>query len=183
MENIARMHIVYGVELLYMQHSLSKKNSGYHVLNNSLHHELQDIREILLCLFECMYDREKINQAKFGLATAHKESIANAMEIIELTVKKEIGRNFNTLFDETAIEHRCIALRSLFTEKNFSQVENILARILSEKPINYQNWTKACSLYFSRKFVHRVDIGLYEKYLNSENRLLKETALFASATS
>jgi ATP:ADP antiporter, AAA family len=182
LENISRMHIVYGVELLYMQQALFKGHKRYDALNSSLHHEIQEIREILLCLFECMYDREKINRAKFGLNAKSKESIANAMEIIELTVKKDIARNFNILFDETSIDHRCQALRSLFTEKRFVEIESILARILSEKPINYQAWTKACSMYFSKKFLHQLDAGLFEKYLQSENSLLKETALFASVT-
>lgn len=179
-EEIARLYIIYGVELLYMQQYLSRINERYLVLNSSLHHEVHDIREILLCLFECMYDREKINEAKFGLNGKHKESIANAMEIIELTVKKDIGRNFNILFDVTTIEQRCLALRSLFTEKQFAEVESILARILSEKPITFQNWTKACSLYFSKKFLHRLDTRLFEKYVHSENSLLRETALYAS---
>ena len=182
-EQMARLYIVYGVELLYMQQYLSRKSEEYVVLNNSLFQEIQEIREILLCLFECMYDRERINKAKFGLNGKHKESIANAMEIIELTVKKDIGRNFNILFDVTTIEQRCVALRSLFSEKQFGEVESILARILSEKPISFRNWTKACSLYFSKKFLHRLDSGLYEKYIHSENRLLRETALFASASS
>lgn len=181
-ENMARLYIVYGVELLYMQQYLSRIHERYIVLNSSIKYEIQEIREILLCLFECMYDKEKINQAKFGLNGKHKESIANAMEIIELTVKKDIGRNFNILFDVTTVDQRCLALRSLFTEKQFAEVENILARILSEKPITYQSWTKACSLYFSKKFLHRLDTSLYEKYIHSENSLLKETALYASAT-
>ena len=179
-EDIARLYIIYGVELLYMQQYLSRINERYLVLNSSLHHEVQDIREILLCLFECMYDREKINEAKFGLNGKHKESIANAMEIIELTVKKDIGRNFNILFDVTTIEQRCLALRSLFTEKQFAEVESILARILSERPITFQSWTKACSLYFSKKFLHQLDTRLYEKYVHSENSMLRETALYAS---
>ncbi len=182
-ENIARLYIIYGVELLYMQQYLSRINERYLVLNNSLYQEIQEIREILLCLFECMYDREKINQAKFGLNGKRKESIANAMEIIELTVKKDIGRNFNILFDVTTIEQRCLALRSLFTEKQFAEVESILARVLSEKPITFQSWTKACSLYFSKKFLHHLDGRLYEKYIHSENSLLRETALYASPSS
>lgn len=182
-ENMARLYIVYGVELLYMQQYLSKNSERYIVLNSSLYHEIQDIREILLCLFECMYDREKINQAKFGLNGKHKESIANAMEIIELTVKKDIGRNFNILFDVTTIDQRCGALKSLFTEKQFAEVESVLGRILSEKPISYQSWTKACSLYFSKKFLHRLDKSVYEKYLHSENSLLRETALYATVSS
>ena len=183
LETIARMYIVYGVELLYMQKGLTKKDIQYNVLNNSLNQEIQDIREILLCLFGCLYDRDKISQVKNGLNTKHKDSIANALEIIELTVKKDIGRQFNILFETIDVEQRCIALRSLFTEKQFGHVEQILGRILSEKPIQYYNWTKACSMYISKKYVHPLNSDLYKKYLESENRLLKETALFASATS
>jgi hypothetical protein len=182
-EHLARLHIVYGVELLYMQQTLSSKPNVYEALDSSLRHELQEIREVLLCLFECMYDRKKINEAKYGLNAKGKESIANAMEIIELTVKKDIGRNFNLLFDTTSLDQKCSALRTLFSEKHYVQLEGVLARILSEQPISYQNWTKACSLYFSKKFFHRLDSGLYEKYLRSDDPLLKETALFASTTS
>ncbi|MFC0775976.1 hypothetical protein [Terrimonas alba] len=181
LERIAHSYIVYGVELLYMQKLLEKKELQYNVLNNSLNQEIQEIREVLLSLFACLYDRDKINQAKQGLNTHQRDSIANAMEIIELTVRKDIGRNFNTLFETIDIEQRCNALRSLFTEKQFAKVEHILERILSEKPIQYYNWTKACSMYISKKYVHQVNAELYKKFTLSENRLLKETALFAGS--
>jgi HEAT repeat protein/ATP/ADP translocase len=182
-ENIARKHIVYGVEMLHMQQDLSKKEAYADVLNNSLQLELQEIREVLLCVFGCMYDREKINQVKYGLDARHRESIANAMEIVELLVKKDMGRQFNTMFEKSSIEQRCASLRSLFTEKHFGKIENILGRILSEKPIQYYNWTKAYSLYISKKYVHHLDKNLIKKYIHSDNKLLKETALFASSTS
>jgi ATP:ADP antiporter, AAA family len=183
LEAIARTYIINGVELLYMQRGLEKNDSRYEVLNSSLNYEIEEIREVLLCLFGCIYDREKINHAKFGLDTTHKESIANAMEIIELTVKKDLGRQFNNLFEITSIEQRCNALGSLFTGRPFSQVEHILERILSEKPVHYYSWTKACSMYISRKYAHPLTGAVYKKYIESENRLLKETALFASVIS
>ena len=182
-ETIARKNIVYGVELLHMQQALSKKATNYNILNNSLQYELQEIREVLLSAFGCMYDREKINQAKHGLNASHKESIANAMEIVELLVKKDIGRQFNTMFEKTTVEQRCASLKSLFTEKQYAEIEQILGRILSEKPIHYYNWTKACSLYISKKYFHHIDHDLFEKYIHSDNKLLKETALFASSSS
>lgn len=183
LETIARMYIVYGVELLYMQKGLAGKDTQYIVLNRSLNQEIQDIREVLLCLFGCLYDRDKISRVKNGLNAHHKDSIANALEIIELTVKKDIGRQFNILFETIDVEQRCNALRTLFTESQFGQVEQVLNRILSEKPIQYYNWTKACSMYISKKYIHPLDIELYKKYLQSENKLLRETALFASASS
>ena len=182
-ETISRKYIIYGVELLHMQQLLSKRATYYAILNNSLQLELQEIREALLCVFGCMYDREKINQAKYGLNASHKESIANAMEIVELLVKKDIGRQFNIMFEKTTIEQRCAALKSLFTQRQFGEIEHILGRILSEKPIQYYNWTKAYSLYVSKKYLHHLDHDLFKKYIHSDSKLLKETALFASATS
>jgi ATP/ADP translocase len=183
LETIARMYIVYGVELLYMQKGLAKKDIQYNVLSTSLNQEIQNIREVLLCLFGCLYDRDKISRVKNGLNARHKDSIANALEIVELTVKKDIGRQFNMLFETIDVDQRCNALRTLFTNSQFGEVGQILDRILSEKPIQYYNWTKACSMYISKKYIHPLDNDLYKKYILSENKLLRETALFASATS
>lgn len=183
LEAIARSYIISGVELLYMQQAIENSDQRYRVLGSSLHYEIHEIREILLCLFGCMYDREKINQAKYGLDTSHRETIANAMEIIELTVKKDIGRQFNAMFETTSIEQRCVSLSSLFTTSEFNRVQPVLERILSERPVNYYNWTKACTMYISKKYAHPLSGELYKKYINSENRLLSETAVFATVTS
>ncbi len=164
-----------------MQKLLEKKELQYDILNNSLSQEINEIREVLLCLFACLYDRHKINQVKQSLNTHNKDSIANSMEIIELTVRKDIGKQFNTLFETIDVDQRCTALHSLFTKNQFGKVEHILERILSEKPIQYYNWTKACSMYISKKYVHHVNADLYKKFIGSENKLLQETALFAGS--
>jgi AAA family ATP:ADP antiporter len=180
LEAIARRYIVYAVELLHMRKALRKDSREYEVLNNSLHYELQNIQEILLDTFSCMYDREKLSQAKYGLSAKGVGSSANAMEIIELTVKKDLARLFNTIFESTSIEQRCEALHSLFMNGNFAEVDEVINRILSEKPIEYYPWTKAFSLYISRKY-SSVDTTLFKKFAASENRLLRETALFAAS--
>lgn len=182
LESIARMYIMHGVELLHMQQKLEKHNSDYHVLNRSIQSEIQEIREVLLSLFSCLYDREKINQVKYGLNTSQKDSVANAMEIIELTVKKDLGRQFNLMFEPVEIEQRCNSLRALFTDKRFEKIDHVLTRILSEKPIPYYNWTKAYSMYVSGKQGHTVGQELFHKFIQSDNRLLKETAMFATTT-
>ena len=164
-----------------MQQALSKDHANYDVLNNSLYYEIQNIREILLSLFGCLYDRDKMNQVKYGLTAKGADSTANAMEIIEVTVKKDIGRSFNTLFEATSIEQRCQSLRGLFTESEYRQAEQVIMRILSEKPIDYYSWTKACSLYISKKHNHAIDAAIFEKFAASDNELLKETALFADS--
>ncbi len=181
METLARLYIIYGVELLHMQ-KMAGENKAYKILESSINLEIQDIRDILLCLFGCMYNRVKMNQVRKGLDSNQNEHIANAMEIIELTIKKDLGQYFNSMFETTSIDHRCDALRSLLKDLEFHNIDHILVRVLTEKPIQYQNWTKACSLYISKKLQHHLDPVLVRKYTSSENRLLRETAQFAVAS-
>jgi len=182
MESLARVYIIYGVELMHMQ-KLVGENRDYQILEGSINLEIQDIREALLCLFGCMYNRVKMNQVRKGLDSNQNEHIANAMEIIELTIRKDLGHYFNIMFETTSIEHRCDALRSLLKDLEFQHIDHIIARILVEKPIQYQVWTKACSLYISKKLRRFLDPALVKKYTASENRLLKETALYAFVNS
>jgi hypothetical protein len=178
MESLTRIYIIYGVELLHMQKLIGEKE-GHGILRSSLNLEVQEIRDLLLCLFACMFDRIKMNQAKHGLESNINENMANAMEIIELTVKKDIARYFNTMFETTSLEHRCDSLRSLLKEIEFEHIDDIIGRILVEKPIQYLDWTKACSLYITRKYLHDIDPLLIRKYSNADNRMVRETAEFA----
>lgn len=178
METLARQYIVFGVELMHMQKDIQERDD-HKILRRSLQLEILEIRDVLLALFACMFDRVKMNQAKHGLESNQNENVANAMEIIELTVKKDIGRYFNTMFESTSLEHRCDALRALLKDMNFTGMDEIITNILKEKPIHYLDWTKACSLYITRKYLHRIDESLIRRYAGDENRMVRETAVFA----
>lgn len=181
MENLARAYTRYGAELLNMQLALNQENTPSKLIFNAINLELEEIREIVLCLFGCLYDRDKIQKIRNSLRANKRETIANAMELIEVTVKKDIAKYFNILYEQTGIRERCFALRPLFTEKEYQQIDKILGKILSEIPIPYQDWTKACTLYISRKYGIEVPPKLFQKYLDSESIILKETAKFAIA--
>ncbi len=180
MEVLARQYLIYGVEMLNMQ-KLMGERGGYDILERSIELEIQEIRDLLLSLFACMFDRTKMNQARKGLDSNINENMANAMELIELTVKKDIGRHFNHMFETTSIQHRCDSLRTLLKDMDFSQVDHIIAMVLKEKPLQYQNWTKACSLYITKKHAFSIDPDLIRVYSTADNRMVRETAHFAMA--
>ncbi|HET9432536.1 MAG TPA: hypothetical protein VFO37_02210, partial [Chitinophagaceae bacterium] len=90
LEEIAFAYLTYGVEVLQMQNQLGKQHEKYSVINSSLSIELIEIRNILICLFGCLYDHEKAFKIKQGLDMKKKENVANAMEVIEMTVKKDL---------------------------------------------------------------------------------------------
>ena len=178
LEEISLAHIIYGTELLYMQ-SLLEHNENYSLLNSSLNIELTEIRNILICLFGCLYDHEKAFKIKQGLDMKKKESVANSMELIDMIVKKDLAIPFNKLYEPADIEYRSNSLKNFLPSNKVSQAREILSNILEEKPIQYNVWTKACSMYISKKTSVVVTPGLIEKFIHSENLLLKETALYA----
>jgi len=178
MEQIAREYIIYGVELMHMQRIIHERDE-HKILKSALHLEIQEIRDVLLALFACMFDRVKMNQAKHGLESNLNENVANAMEIIELTVKKDIGRYFNTMFETTSLDHRCNTLRALLKDIDFAGIDDIISKVLKEKPIQYLDWTKACSMYITKKYLHNIDMGLIHPYVGANSRLVRETAVYA----
>jgi len=178
LEEISLAYIIYGTELLYMQ-SLVEHNENYSLLNSSLNIELTEIRNVLICLFGCLYDHEKAFKIKQGLDMKKKESVANSMELIDMIVKKDLAIPFNKLYEPTDIEYRSNSLKSFLPPDKVSQAQEILSKILEEKPISYNVWTKACSMYISKKISVAVTPGLIKKFIHSENLLLKETALYA----
>ena len=178
LEEISLAYIIYGTELLYMQ-SLLEHDENYALINSSLNIELIEIRNILICLFGCLYDHEKAFKIKQGLDMKKKESVANAMELIDMIVKKELAIPFNKLYEPADIEYRSQSLKSFLPPGKVLQTQEILSKILEEKPISYNVWTKACSLYISKKTSAAITPGLIEKFIHSENMLLKETALYA----
>src|SRR4030095_6900954 len=178
LEEISLAYIIYGTELLYMQ-SLLERNENYSLLNSSLNIELTEIRNVLICLFGCLYDHVKAFKIKQGLDMKKKESVANSMELIDMIVKKELAIPFNKLYEPTDIEYRSNSLKSYLPTDKVSQAQEIFSKILEEKPILYNVWTKACSMYVSKKTSIAISPGLIEKFKHSENLLLKETALYA----
>lgn len=181
LEDIAKAYIRYAVELLFMQRRLQDKDGPSQLLHNAIEIELTEIRELLLCLFGCIYDRDSIKKSRNALMANKKETISNAMEIIDVTVRKDLGKYFTALFEDSGIDERCNALRSVYQEKEFNEIGDVMQRILSEQPILYQDWTKACSLYISRRYNISIDKQYSTKFLEADNVLLQETARFAIA--
>jgi ATP:ADP antiporter, AAA family len=165
--------------IIYMQNSLEPQGEKYNLLINSFKLELIGMRDCLLYVFAMMYDRENINKVRIAYATEKKESIINAMEIIDIAVRKDIGSNFNIIFEPGNISERMHSLRKVYPIEFFENVERVLINILAENAKPYSNWTMACSLYTSKKQQHGIDNSLIVKYTTAENRLLRETALFA----
>ena len=96
-----------------------------------------------------------------------------------MTVKKETAYHFNLIFEAGDIEHKTHALRKLYHSSFFATIENILSTILATQDFKYNYWTKACSIYTSKKQHHIINTNLISKYIEAEHPLLSELARYA----
>ncbi len=165
--------------LIYMQNRLSMQKANYHLLANSFHWELMNLRDSLLNLFAILYSRDNINKVRVAYATGKKSSIINAMEIIDLAVRKDIASHFNTIFEPGDIAERMHGLRKIYPAEFFENIEQVLVRILENDTVPYNNWTIACCLYTTKKQHHGIKESLIKKYTSADSVLLRETALYA----
>ena len=178
-ETQARICLSNCARILYMQQLLLPYQHKYHLLSHSLELELAGFRDTLLYIFAISYDREKIKDVRSAFKSEKKEAIANAMEIIEMTVKKDIAYHFNLIFETAEIGHKTYALRKLYPSSFFTTIENILSSILGTEEFKYNNWTKACSIYTSKKQHHSINHNLISRYIEAEHPLLSELAQYA----
>jgi ATP/ADP translocase len=179
-DSLIRDYLVYAAAILHMQKKMADHKLQYQVLSGSLQLELNGIRETLLYLFSFIYDREKIGKIKVAIELSKKETNANAIELVDMTVKKEFANPFNAAFEHGDLEYRCDLLKSIFPKDLYPAIDVIIEEVLTDKRLFYNNWTKACSLYTTKKIGPLIEQGLIKKYLISEDMLLKETALFAA---
>jgi ATP:ADP antiporter, AAA family len=94
------------------------------------------------------------------------------------TIKKDYASTFNTVFEDSDISFRCNLLKKMIPEQAFNNIEKVVTRLLKEDE-QFNNWTLACSLYSCKLIPLQIDHLILNRFLKSENKLLKETATFA----
>ncbi len=178
-DRVTHDYLIRAVEVLFMLNSLHESHQAKGVLFNSLHYELLELRETLLNLFSFYSEKEQVDKIRKALQLNKKEAAANALELIEVTIKKEYASTFNTIFEESDIAYRSSLLKKVMPASVFTNIVSVVTRVLEEEKDNFNHWTKACSLHASKKDHIKIDRSLIQKYLQSENILLRETAAYA----
>lgn len=179
-DQLTNNQLLRAVELLFMLNRLHhKQKSNNPVMFNSLHLELMEARETILNLFSFYSEKEQVNKIKKALLLNQKETAANALELIEITIRKDFAFTFNTVFEDADIAFRCSLLKKVMPGSLYESIEEVVTRILKQQEDEFNHWTKACSLHSIRQEALRVTDTILRPYLQSKNRLLQETATYA----
>jgi hypothetical protein len=141
---LMRQYIKASTRLLFAIAEIEKIKTAK-ILEDALHIEMNELRDSLLLLFSFVYDNEKMLKAKNAFYIKRKESIANALEVIEIEVPKDISLPFIQLFEPGPTPDKCRAMHALFKEQQ--SYETVVDGVLNDTYHNYHRWTKAAALY------------------------------------
>lgn len=141
---LANKYIAAGIRTLFMIQALEKVPTAK-VLTDALYIELDEIRDSLLLLFSFIYNKDKMMRAKSAFQQKNKESIANALEILEIEVQKDMSLKFIKAFEPGEIHEKCNALSAHF--KDTLSYEVIISEVLNDTHHHYHRWTKAAALH------------------------------------
>ncbi|MEI6575460.1 MAG: HEAT repeat domain-containing protein [Bacteroidota bacterium] len=147
----------------------------YSLLYRALSIEKDILRESLLDLFSFLYNPVELSKIKRGLLSGKKENVANALELIEMTIPGNIALPFLEHFEHRDGPH--LPAHHNQSDLNFTDWHFVCNAIFKKKGIHFNSWTKACCFHtLSTQNISGFQ-EIAENYLNSENLLLKETAI------
>lgn len=170
-ENQILEYLKSGIAILY-KINFAHNNS---LIKDALLLEIKNIRNICLELFMLLYNKDLMAKAKTGFKDNSKDSVANAIELIEMSSPKEISSLFAILFENSSITDKCSQLHDIFPQAHLN--DSILYKnILFDINYKYSNWTKSCALFSYKEKIHFVNKEFLKPFTLSNNEVLKETA-------
>ncbi|HRG89774.1 MAG TPA: hypothetical protein PLW44_12190, partial [Chitinophagales bacterium] len=170
---LMRQHINASTRLLFTIAEVEKIKTAK-ILEDALHIEMNELRDSMLLLFSFVFDTEKMLKAKNAFYTKRKESIANALEVIEIEVPKDISLPFIKLFEPGTVADKCRLLMATFKEQ--LNYEVIVDDTLNDNHFSYHRWTKAAALYSTIFYKGARKAAWLEKARQQNDILLNQTA-------
>ena len=179
-QKIIRENLQAAAHILFQINFAQQHNGNHKVLTQALELELAAIRNKCLWLFSFMYDAKKINKAQAGFKFNSKESVANAIELIQVSVPREFSAPFSITFENSTVPEKCTQLTGTMSNPNFNETM-FVKNILFDVNHYFNSWTKSCVLYGLRNETELLNIEFIEPFCKSENKVLKDTAEFILA--
>ena len=168
------------VKMIDMMHSnmVLKKDKR---ITSAIMNDLDLLIEKLLHLFSLLYDEEKIMRVQHGLQSGKREDVANAMEIIELSVKKEHALEFNMILEKKlSLKEGDIHAH----HTGFHRLpQNFIRHIFEENSFVFTRWTQAIVMYTLTPEEVKQNTPIITRFASVSDELLSETANFVLSKS
>jgi hypothetical protein len=151
----------------------------YSLLINALEIELHHLKKRLLLLLSYIYDSNDVLQVWESLQLKNREKRANALEVLDVLVAKELSSIILPLLEDFPVSQQVKILNARFPQKRLT-VPEYLQKLINRQEVPVVNiWTQAISIYTVRKLL--IDMMINEVVLATShpNKLVAETAMWA----
>lgn len=144
-------------------------------LREALQEEIAENYDQIMMLMSILYDPQSVQLVRENFASEDPDSIAFALELLDLFIDQSLKPKLFPLFDHLPVEEKLRQLQTHFPRENYTPIQVI--NYILNRDYNLNNrWTKACAVHaaaFMQDF--RVSRGLIAQVFNKD-RLLQETA-------
>lgn len=147
----------------------------FEFLRQAVREEIRDNYDHLTLLLSLLYDSESVQLVKENIETGTPDSIAYALELLDLFVDQDLKPKLIPLLDESKVSDKLEKLQTYFPRESYNPVQVI--NYILNRDFNYNNrWTKLCAVHASAYISNfRVSRGLISQMFN-QDKLLQETA-------
>jgi hypothetical protein len=145
--------------------------------NDNLQYELGQSSDRIFYLLMLIYDKDIVHDAMLGVEHSSREKRANALEILDNSIPRDIYKCLHALLDETQNEEKAVIFKAYLGKD--VKVKPIVHLILEKGETAFGCWTIAQAIQAwkpakSKFSLH--EIKLFESYLNHPKKILKEAA-------
>jgi HEAT repeat protein len=158
--------------------STAAEMPSYALLINALEVELLHLKKRLLLLLSYIYDSNDVLQVWESLQLKDKEKRANALEVLDVLVAKELSSVILPLLEDFPLSQQVKILTARFPQKKLTMTE-YLQKLINRQAVPVVNiWTQAVSLYVVRKLLIDMLINEVVLAVSHPNKLVAETAVW-----
>ncbi len=156
-------------------HELPDGKPEFVLLRKAIREEIRINFDHITMYLSILYDPEAIQLVRENIESGDPNSLAYALELLDLFVDSELKPKLIPLFDDTKIDVKLHELQFYFPRENYNPIQVI--NYILNRDFNLNNrWTKVCAVYTSAYLNDfRVSRGLIAQMFNSD-KLLQETA-------
>jgi HEAT repeat protein len=148
-------------------------------LSKAIQVELNHLRNRLLFLLSFVFDSTVILQARDNLRLNSREKRANALEILDVVLPKDLNVGILPLLDELSLHEQAKQLQIFLPDRKLRLVEH-LQQLLEEREPAVNTWTRATALFTIRQLslgvLTEAVVQSLVTAVGESNELIAETA-------
>ena len=165
-----------------LQHSSRwMKKSNFNLVTQALHIELKHLVKRMLFLLSILYESKEISQVWDRLQMKDQTKIANALEIVDVLVAKELAIVIMPLLENYPLSQQMKILGNKYPTPDYSLDQFFALLISGENCPNVIPWTRAVTIYSVQQIRISALVEQLNKMSSSEESLYAETATYTLA--